>query len=173
MRDVLRSAMQSQWNLSINLIKVCCFQDCQNTLFGDIYENALNIAEFMFLFLFCKKMSIFQTTLEYFPHSYARPTAICFFTYFHKKTRKNLLRVSRLFSTSRFCSDVTIRAIFFCMLACHLVCIYYTHMRTPNTFIQYMKSSTKCLIPNSCAFPTTIYQIPSKTFSTSCFYKDF
>lgn len=42
-------------------------------------------------------------------------------------------------------------------------------MRTSNTFIQHTKSSTKYLIANSCAFPTTIYQIPSKTFSTSCF----
>lgn len=117
----------------------------------------------------CQFFRLYQN----FPHSYARPRAICFFTYFHKKTKKNLLRVPRLFSTSRFCSDVTITVIFFCTLACHLGCIYYTYMRTLNTFIQYRKSSTKCLIPNFCALPTTIYQIPNKTSGIRCFYTDF
>lgn len=50
-------------------------------------------------------------------------------TFPQKKTKKNLLRVSRLFSTG-FCSDVTIQVFFSCTLACHAGCIYHTYIRT-------------------------------------------
>lgn len=115
-----------------------------------------------FCFFSVKSCQFFR--LHYsFPHSYAQSTVMVFFTHFHKKTKTTLLRVSTLFSTSRFCSDVTIQVFFLCTLACHAGCIYYSHMRIHS----YMKSSTKCLIPNSFAFPTTIHQIPSKSSSTS------
>lgn len=106
----------------------------------------------MFLFLFCKKLSIFQTTLEF--SSFLCMTMHSYRFFSHTSTRRprgvNLLGVSRLFSTSRFCSDVTIQEFFLCTLACHAECIYYSYMRTHS----YMKSSTKCFIPDSFAFPT-------------------
>lgn len=103
----------------------------------------------MFLFLFCKKLSIFQTTLE-FSSFLCMIYSYVFFTHFPKKTKKNLLRVSRLFSTSRFCSDVTILVFFSCTLACHAGYIFHIY---ENTFINIWSLQQNALFQIPLHFP--------------------
>lgn len=81
---------------------------------------------------------------------------------FPKKTRKNLLRVSRLFSTSRFCSDVNIQVFFSWTLASHAGCVYYTYMRTHlliyEVFNKTPYSKFFCISHNDSPNPKWIFE---------------